>query len=313
MYRRQPTFSELIQGMASGAAPGPAEPQATGGMSPGAAGVLNSLEQEAFAPDPAMPEPEKLGIGRKIALALASGLGSYGAGLQGRGPVDYVTPELDRRTADRDRNYALALRGAGQKRDAARFKIGRIEREQDQAADATAKKEERAYRETVAKGIADAKTAADAADDAQKMALFNAQKEWDLKLQKANFAHDESIAKLRTKSTTDPLAKEDRKDLGPILAAINAAARTAKADIAAGTTTAEALSALVDDAIEEATLATPEARQAAEAYKLKKLGPIFREVEVGQMNQGLAEGSPPQREPGLFDPLRRLAAARAGR
>jgi hypothetical protein len=261
-----------------------------------------------------MPEPEKLGLGRKIALALASGLGSYGAGLQGRGPVDYVTPELDRRTSDRDRSYAMALRGAGQKRDAARFKIGRIERQEDIKADAEAKKQDQAYRAQVAKDqakadldIANLKIGAD-------QALANAKQEWDLKLQNARIASDEKIASLRQREAkSDPLAKEDRKDMAPVMQTINALARTAKKSIGEGATSREEIETLIADSIEEATLATPEAREALQAYALRKLGPIFRDLDIEQMNTGLASGSPAPREPGLFDPLRRLAAARAGR
>lgn len=297
MYRRQPTFSELIQGMAEGGAP-PAAPQATGGMSPGAAGVLDSLEQEAFAPDPVMPEPAKMGLGQKIALALASGLGSYGAGLQGRGPVDYMTPELDRRTADRDREYALALRGAGQKRDAARFKIGRIEREQDLAADAAAKKEELAYRKTVAEQQA----ARDTAELAARAAEGEANRANQLKLEQMGnesrervAAAERAIHEIRKKGEKDP----QHDTYVQLKGAIVAKKREYDKALAEGTMTPDDIMAEWED-IRDAVDLDPKGpyAAAANAFFQDKIGPLLMKYAP---QQGPANRPPPSRHEQLLN------------
>ena len=132
-----------IAGQGGGAAPPPSSglmqaltqaqgaQQGGGTLSPGADATMQELERQAFAPDPAAPEPVNVGFGQRLGLGLANALSAYGAGLQGRPGQDFLAAELARLQSEQGRGFRAQLSNADRKRAMAKDQLDEARKKQD--------------------------------------------------------------------------------------------------------------------------------------------------------------------------------------
>lgn len=246
----------------------------------------------------AAPEVEKKSMAGSIFRMLGDALATYSSILgrtEGgeRHSFQKYLASLDKQKADL-RDYEAKKSENQQEADlrGLQFLGGRSDARQQKADEVAALAESRAYQRQVAGDEAKARNQERAENRAAELEKFNANKAWDMEMEKIRNANEMGIAGIRKRiAQGDKDASEDKKAMGPILGTITAMSLTAKQHLAEGKTTPEALNGIITEMIDEAML-SPEARAVVEGHFNVRMGETLREFSQMQMNQSLAAGSP---------------------